>query len=401
MGITPSQLFKSSHPVKDYYLKIQNMSLSKLDTSCSSSKSKIGKLWKNKKSNIYWINKSLNQFLHGNDIEKLTIFTNKDNNRLKLLFLSDNSLQILSIISENEKDLPHKKIELDEELTILQIKPYKNVFVELYDKVYLLCRFINNTILLCTKYQKYYIEWDFTVTALEFYSHDLLETNNNISLHLNKILLGDKEGNLSLIEIRTEYNEKKKELKINNLNILEKRQKIFYSYINGILYNKRLNIIISSCNEGIITINNGFSFEILNIIELDNNPKILDYKLSEYDLLYIHTENNNNNNDGKEEKYNFYCYTMNGIKISTLELKKEYINYFIDTYGISAICKDGSVYGYNCANLKDIDTNLNKIDINDIKSSGEISYCIECPDLQCILVIFKKESKIIRKNSNI
>jgi uncharacterized protein (UPF0216 family) len=91
---------------------------------------------------------------------------------------------------------------------------------------------------------------------------------------------------------------------------------------------------------------------------------------------------------------------LNGVNISTLELYKEYINFFSDNYGISALCKDGSVYEYNSANLKEIKNHLNREDISEIKSSGEISYCLECPELKCIVVIFKKESKIIRKNNN-
>ena len=74
MGITPSQLFKNPHPIRDNNLKIQNMSMSKLETS-SSSKSKIGKFLKKKKSNICWINKYLNQFLHSNDIENHSTLT--------------------------------------------------------------------------------------------------------------------------------------------------------------------------------------------------------------------------------------------------------------------------------------------------------------------------------------
>ena len=108
---------------------------------------------------------------------------------------------------------------------------------------------------------------------------------------------------------------------------------------------------------GIITINNAFSFEILNIIEIPNNPTVLDFKVSQYDLLYIHTKNKND-----DKIYNLYCYTLNGVNISTLELYKEYINFFSDNYGISALCKDGSVYEYNSANLKEIRNHLNRED---------------------------------------
>ena len=398
LGITPSQLFKSSHPIKENS-KRQNATTPKTEAS-NNNISKIGKILKKKKSNIIMLNKKVNEFINKNSFDNLLfMFNNYDNNNLKLLFLFKNSLVLFNLVLENEKDSSKIQIDLEEELKIIEIKPYKNIFVELYDKIFLLCRLINKTLLLCSNNHKFYIEWPCVITAIEFYSHNEILSNSYNEIHLNKIIIGDEEGNLSLIEIETEYIEKKKEIKINELKNIIKRQKIFYSYINGILYNKRLNIIISSCNDGYITINNAFSFEFLNIIKIDNGPNILDYKLSEFDLLYIHTKYNNN--DDKNDIYNFYCYTLNGIKVSELDTKKEYINFFVSNHGINVICKDGNIYEYKCANLEEIENNLNKEDIKDIKNKGEICYSLECPALKCIIIIFKKEIKIIRINNKV
>ena len=59
------------------------------------------------------------------------------------------------------------------------------------------------------------------------------------------------------------------------------------SLIQGILYVNRLNIIISYSVQGQIMINNAFSFNVLNIIELGQDIYIKEIKISDYDLLYI------------------------------------------------------------------------------------------------------------------
>ena len=79
--------------------------------------------------------------------------------------------------------------------------------IELYENVFLICRFVNKTIIFNWGTQNIYLEWTNIVSALELYSNDELNTNNNSILHINKVLVGDEEGNLSLIEIETEYNE--------------------------------------------------------------------------------------------------------------------------------------------------------------------------------------------------
>ena len=140
LGITPSQLFKTPHPSKENTLKRQIYSTPKAEIS---SKSPLGKMIKKKKSDECWINKYFNDFLKVNDIENSIVLTNTDNNKIKIVFMSDNSLQLLNITSELEKDLPIIKIDLDQEL-ILQIKPYKNFFVDLYDNVFSFITYIKD-----------------------------------------------------------------------------------------------------------------------------------------------------------------------------------------------------------------------------------------------------------------
>ena len=398
LGLTPTQLFKSPHPLKEKIAKKQNNNISLNEISFESNNNKKGKFLKKRKSSIYWDDKHLIDFLNQtSSTDKLMIFDNEDNNHLKIIFISEKEIKIFQFLSENEKDIRCKNITLEDELKILDIKPYKNIFVELYYNVFLICRFDNRTLLLSNKSEKMSIEWSCIVTAIEFYSHDEIIINSNNEIHINRIIMGDEDGNLSLIEIETEFNEKKKEFKMNSLSFIHKKYKTFYSFINRIIYNKRLNIIISSSNEGIISINNGFSFEILNIIEIDNNPNILEFKLSEYDLLYLYTKTNFN----EKCSYQLLCYTLNGLKISELKNEKEFINYFINNNEINAISKGGNIYEYNIANLKEIESKLDKEDIDDIKDKGDVLYCLYISKLQKIFIIFNKGIKLIKMDKNL
>ena len=235
---------------------------------------------------------------------------------------------------------------------------------------------------------------------MESYSHDEIR-NPNMTIHINKVIIGDEDGNLSLIKIETEYNEKKNEFKINSLTNLYKRHKAFYSYINAINYNQRLNIIISSCNEGFISINNGFSFELINIIEINKRPNILDFKLTKYNLLYIHSYENNDDNKENNEKYCLYCYTLNGIEISKLCTNKEYINFFVNDYVLNTINSDGSINQYNCSSLKKIENNFYKKGLKDIGNKGDVFFCFTFLNMQYIFMIFDKDCKIIGINNEI
>jgi hypothetical protein len=184
---------------------------------------------------------------------------------------------------------------------------------------------------------------------------------------------------------------KKKEFKIKKLNSIIKRNKVHYSYINGIKYNQRLNIIISSCAKGYITINNAYSFEIINIINIGKNYNILDFKISEYDLLYIYT-NIKNKND--EYIYELYCYTINGIKIKKLNLK-ECINFYINNKSIYIVYKDGNIGEYNCSNFKEINNHINKEEIKDIANYGDAIHCVYYSKISKLFIIFNKKYKNI------
>ena len=389
LGLTPSQLFKSPHPIKEKNIKKQNNNISIMENNINVKK---GKFSIRKKSNAHRININLIEFINKNSFKDLLFIINNNDNS-KIIFIFEDIIKIFNFISENEKDSQCISINLDKNLNLIKIKPYKNILIELYNNIFLLCRLDNKTLLLFSETQKVYIEWPCIITAIEFKEHN--EINNKI--HINKIIMGDEEGNLSLLEIETEFNEKKKEFKIISLNTIHKRIKTFYSYIKGIIYDKRLNIIISFNSEGFISINNGDSFEVLNLIEIDNNPSILNIKLSKYDLLYIYSSKKINN----IIQYNLYCYTLNGIKASNLTSEKKLSNFFENDYGISIVYKDGTINQYNCATLKEIDNNIDKEDLKAINNKGKVIFCMDYYNSQNIYIIFDKYSRIIKINKEI
>ena len=398
LGITPAQLFKAPHPTKG---NIKENNYKKSNNIPSSGENKVDfakKTSKKKSKNYFEINKKLIDYISKGNLSNVLYSFNStnDNGITKIIFIFENQIKIFNYLSENDKD-QEINIDLEEEITLVKIKPYRNIFIEMYENVFLFCRLVNRTLLLCFEKKKYFIEWPCIITAIEFYNHSKSVINGNVENHINKILIGDEEGNLSIIEIITEYIDKKKELTIKALSKSFKRNKAHYSYINAITYNKRLNIIISSCNSGYVTINNGYSFDILNIIKIGKHYSILDYKLSKYDLLYIYTSQKGNN----EDKYELYCYTLNGIKIKKLSIE-ECINFYINKASIYIVYKDGNLKEYNSSNMKELKNNINIEKRNDIKLNGDAIDCFYSPKFSnSACIIFRKELKNIKiPNSN-
>ena len=397
LGLTPIQLFKYPHPEKEKHSKKK---VDNINTSTQENCNQIenAKTFYKKKTINYGINKCLKDFINKGDLSNLKcIFNNFDNGNLKIVFLFENNLKIFTYISENGKDIPEKNISLEDNMNVLNIKPYRNLFAEIYENVYLLCRLSNNTLLLFSEKQKTFIEWPCAITAIELYTHHhKIISSTNTDIHINKIFSGDAEGYISIIEIITEYNEKKKEFKIVSLSNNFKRSKAHYSLISGIIYNQRLNIIISSCEKGYITINNGYSFEFLNIIKIGYNINVIDFKLSSYDLLYIYTKEKCNNKD----IFNLYCYSLNGIKISKLIREKEFANFYINNTSAYIIDKDGSCKEYNCTNFNEIENHIKKEETNSITKTGEnVLHCVCNSKLLKIFIIFNKNYKEIKINN--
>ena len=319
MGITPVQLFKTNHPLK-------NTTSKRLYSFFDGSFNNNNYNDKIVKSLAY---KNLSNFINSNMINKYQIFClyNENNNYgMKLIIKSKKMLYILKMynIDNNNKNTSVIKLDLWKKKQI-KIDPLSKICCELYPGIFCICRYIDNVIHIKSEKQSFLYQYKCIITSVEFFSHNEIKNNiNNNSIHTNEILFGDEMGNLNLLLVEYEINAKKQTFQINpdKFKII-KKIKAHNGFIQGIIYVKRLNIIISYSEECQITINNAFSFNVINIIELGEDYYIKDIKISDYDLIYIYCFNNINN----EELIN--CYTLNGVKITSLKRDKKINNFFV------------------------------------------------------------------------
>ena len=98
--------------------------------------------------------------------------------------------------------------------------------------------------------------------------------------------------------------------------------------ITSILYNERLNLVISSDNNSVV-IRSFYDFEFLTYFNIGENEEncendiIVDIKLSNYDLLYVLIYNENDNYKLKGYSLNGICFGEYKEKISNFELTEE------------------------------------------------------------------------------
>ena len=353
-GICPLQLFKT--PLKEKKIE-RHKSLRKSSISSFNSQ-------KTKEPNF---EKDLQKFLNSFSGEKYKIFLLDDSssdNFGKALVIK--TKKILNIFRKSNDESKNKitKVELRQK-RYLKIYPLSKMFCELSKDIFLSCRYLDKIIQInYSDKNNILIYFDNIITSVELLSHQeniMDETNKKIT-HLNQVIFGDEKGNINLMKIEYEIDNQKQ----NNLNEIKlkliKSIKAHNSLINGILYIKRLNIIISYSEEGQITINNAFDFNIINIIQLGKDFYIKDVIISKYDLIYIYCSNYQN------ENYSYIkCYSLNGIKFTELETEKKIINFFVDET-LLVVYENNLIEIFN---LYDLDGNpLNKFE--PYKSQDEI-----------------------------
>ena len=315
MGITPAQLFKSNLPLKSRASK-RLYSLTNNNNSDKTVK--------------YFSYKNVSDFINTNMLNKYQIFClyNENNNYgMKLIIKSKKNIYILKMYNNDNNNRNNSIIKLDLwKKKQIKIEPLSKMCCELYPGIFCFCRYIDNVIHIKSEKQSFLYQYKCIITSLEFFSHNEIKNgNNNNSIHTNEILFGDEIGNLNLLLIEYEINAKKQAFYFNSDKFrIIKRIKVHNSFIQGILYVKRLNIIISYSEESQITINNAYSFNIINIIEIGEKNYIKDIKISDYDLIYIYCCNNINS------KELIKCYTLNGIKTKSLKQEKKINNFFVN-----------------------------------------------------------------------
>ena len=189
------------------------------------------------------------------------------------------------------------------------LKP-KYLFCELKEEHFIFCRYLENSIRLVLPNMESKIVLDSFVTSV-------------IRINEKEFITGDNKGKLYHWRI---YYENTTSIKLH----LIKKIKSNNNSITAIVYDERLNIIISSDNNTAI-IRSFHDFEFLtyiNIYENENQKNsddelVVDIKISNYDFVYILINKGNNNYKLKGYSLNGICFGQFEGKITNFELTKE------------------------------------------------------------------------------
>ena len=193
-------------------------------------------------------------------------------------------------------------------------------------------------------------------------------------------MIGDEKGYLYLLEIEYILNHPDKS-EIKSIQIINS-VKAQNSLIKGIVYNEKLNIIITWNDEGVISIINDYSFNFLNIIDLGINYDIREILISKYDLLYV------NCYDIENKEYKINCYSLNGIQATYYYSRVKIINFYVDET-INIIIENRNIVNYNCCDLYRPQFSLycEYID-NSISNKITIKFCCYYPRIKKYLIIY-------------
>ena len=298
LGISPAKVFNRLHEktnIKNYE-KENDVDIN--DKKGEKSMNIINKYIQKKvkeKVDYYFINTK-----NINDIELIFVFINKID-IFKLKFGETNFTEISQKIQET-----------------INIEPYNNLLCEVFPEIYCIVRHIDNTISFVTKTKSVIYKFDCLVTSVEYKNNKNLEDKT-----YKKMFAGDEKGLLHLIEIKFGYNQNQI-YEIKDIN-LKKSIRIHEGRISGLLYNERLNIIISWSDENgnYICINNDLDLNFINIIKTEINIFIRETVVSKYDLIYISCY------DKRLKLYKIYSYSLNGIKISVYSSNENIVKCFV------------------------------------------------------------------------
>ena len=425
LGITPLQLFKSGHPevknknksskkmpynTENNYNNIfsrvttftnnadistisnqnnNDLSISSVNNNSSDSFNSLQKKNKSFNKRLKEIFKPIREFISKlNENNKYDIIINNDS--MSLIFINSNIMKIFNLKGKKEKN---NEIKLNSKF--VNLPSTKNICCELLPDFYCICRSINQTLIFKTNQQTFSYLWLCVITAVE----PLRQSKTIISLvdnYENKIIFGDEVGNLCIMEVCFIIENQKNRYIIKSIKV-SKKVKIHQNFIHNILFNKRLNIIISASETGTIALNNGYSLDLLNIINLGENCLIYDIKISFYDLLYVNYFNN------AKKKWYIKCLTLNGVNVSKLKSQNEIINYFVSDNLIHVYYKNKRWENYLCSQLDENNAsyeNESKDYDDEFKEDEEeLVSCLYCNKLQRLINIYnikKSNAKELR-----
>ena len=299
------------------------------------------------------------------------LINSKNNNEIELIIKYKSRIDI-SKLKMKELKFNEESYNIKEQI---DIEPYINSFCELLPGLICVVRNKDKTIQFISK--KNIIntyQWSCIVTAIEPFIQKKSDDNNFIK----KVFIGDERGYLHLMEIEYEFNQNEKNFQIKYVQI-RKSIKAHRSLIKGITYNERLNIIVTWSDEGLISINNDYSFNFLNIIDLGKNLDIKEILINKYDILVVSAYNTDNN------LYKIISLTLSGIQISSSENEKKIIKIYSDEV-VNITLSNGNIFSHNCYDLYELcnDTFSDYIDnyeeVNII--SLKIKYCAYYPKIK-------------------
>ena len=322
-GQCPFQILTEEHPKRIYTKGVHNILLSSAD------KSKLNKDEQELFNDSYENNNiddnikgdgKMVQKLYDNNSKKFSIIYFRKSLSKNNLYciLNNKEIEIYQKNSRYKEYKYKKKINISKNYLLFKktvygypiLKP-KYLFCELLEEYFIFCRYLDNSIKLVTPKIESQILLDSFITSV-------------IRINEKEFITGDNKGNLSHWNINLE----------NVLNIKLKLKKKINSNnnsITSILFNERLNIVISADNNTVV-IRCFHDFEFLTYFKVhytekedynNNDELIVDIKLSNYDFIYILINKGNNNYKLKGYSLNGICFGEYEGKITNFELTKE------------------------------------------------------------------------------
>ena len=242
-----------------------------------------------RKNNIIYFNKSIFKknlycIVNNKDIEVYQQSTwNKDYKFVKKLKVSKNYL----LFKKNKFGYPILKPEF--------------LFCELKEEHFIFCRYLDNSIKLLLPNSEIHFLLDSFITCV-------------IRINENEFITGDNKGTICHWRINFDL--------LNTKIKLIKKVKSNKNNITAMVYNKKLNIIISADNNSVV-IRSFYDFEFLTYIDinhLNTEETIVDVKCSNYDFVYVLINKGNNYQELRGYSLNGICFGKYEEKITNFEI---------------------------------------------------------------------------------
>ena len=329
----------------------------------------------------------INAYIEKKSKEKETFYLIKNNNtnEIELIFKYTTRIDIFKLKIKEVK-CTEESFNIKDQI---DMEPYNNSFCKIYPGLWCAVRNKDKTIKFITKKDTKVYKWACIVTAIE----PLIEKEKSDENNIKKVFLGDENGYLHIMEIEYDSQQNDKHFFVKSIQISQSI-KAHNSLIRGIIYSEKLNIVISWSDEGVISINNDYSLNFLNIIDLGTNLEIKEILLSKYDILIINAIN-------KENDYSkIISLTLSGIRISLNENPEKIVGFYTDEKVCLAL-SNGNIFSHECYDLYNLGDNTfseyiyNYEEVNVI--SLNIKYCMYYPKIKKLLLIYTDNKSSFQK----